>query len=82
MMQPRPQMGDLCYCLALVMVSDDVTFLAAFARLSLKRHALRWSTRILILTHLPVNKLENLHGLLSERNAMLLHVRGDVKGIR
>lgn len=71
----HPQMSELWHCLALVVVSDDQSFLAAFANLSLKRHALRWSTRILVLTHLPLRKLSGLHGLLSNRNAMLLLLR-------
>ena len=59
-----------------VVVSDDQAFLAAFAHLSLRRHALRWSTRILLLTRLPLSHLGDLHGLLSTRNAMLLLVQG------
>ena len=70
-----PKMGELWHCLMVVVVSDDPTFLAAFAHLSLKRHALRWSTRILVLTRLPLSQLSGLHGLLSSRNAMLLRVQ-------
>ena len=57
-----------------VVVSDDQAFLAAFAHLSLRRHALKWSTRILVITQLPLSLLTGLHGLLSYRNAMLLLV--------
>ncbi|XP_045124004.1 uncharacterized protein LOC123511960 [Portunus trituberculatus] len=70
------------HCLVVVVVSDDPAFLAAFAHLSLKRHALRWSTRILILTRLPLSRLGGLHDLLSNRNAMLLLIRDDEKEIR
>ncbi|KAK8384833.1 hypothetical protein O3P69_014414 [Scylla paramamosain] len=66
------QMGEVRHCLVVVVVSDDPAFLAAFAHLSLTRHALRWSTRILVLTRLPLSHLDGLHGLLSTRNAMLL----------
>ncbi|KAK8384953.1 hypothetical protein O3P69_014487 [Scylla paramamosain] len=62
-------------CLVVVVVSDDPAFLAAFAHLSLRRHALRWSTRILVLTRLPLSHLGGLHGLLSNRNAMLLRIQ-------
>ena len=75
-------MGELWHCLVVVVVSDDPTFLAAFAHLSLKRHALKWSTRILVLTHLPLSQLGGLHDLLSSRNAMLLHAEEDKETIR
>ncbi|KAK8384703.1 hypothetical protein O3P69_014345 [Scylla paramamosain] len=68
-------MGETWHCLVVVVVSDDPAFLAAFAHLSLRRQALRWSTRILVLTRLPLSHLGGLHGLLSNRNAMLLHVQ-------
>ncbi|KAK8384657.1 hypothetical protein O3P69_014319 [Scylla paramamosain] len=35
----------------------------------------RWSTRILVLTRLPLSHLGGLHGLLSNRNAMLLRIQ-------
>ncbi|MPC29056.1 hypothetical protein E2C01_022273 [Portunus trituberculatus] len=70
------QLGAAWHCLVVVVVSDDPAFLAAFAHLSLRRHALRWSTRILVLTRLPLSHLGGLHGLLSNRNAMLLRVQG------
>ncbi|XP_063884886.1 probable glutamate receptor [Scylla paramamosain] len=73
------QMGDALHCLMLVVVSDDPAFLAAFAHLSLRRHALRWSTRILVLTRLPFSHLDGLHGLLSNKNAMLLRVQGETE---
>ncbi|XP_045124017.1 uncharacterized protein LOC123511973 [Portunus trituberculatus] len=66
--------GRAWHCLVVVVVSDDPAFLAAFAHLSLRRHALRWSTRILVLTRLPLSHLGGLHGFLSTRNAMLLLV--------
>ena len=75
-------MGELWHCLVLVVVSDDSTLLAAFAHLSLKRHALRWSTRILVLTRLPLNQIDGLHDLLSSKNAMLLHAKEENKSFR
>ncbi|XP_063884793.1 uncharacterized protein LOC135113484 [Scylla paramamosain] len=72
------KMGEAWHCLVVVVVSDDPAFLAAFAHLSLRRHALRWSTRILVLTHLPLSHLGGLHGLLSNRNAMLLLINVDM----
>ncbi|XP_063885567.1 uncharacterized protein LOC135113876 [Scylla paramamosain] len=69
------QLAEAWHCLVVVVVSDDSAFLAAFAHLSLRRHALRWSTRILVFTRLPLSHLGGLHGLLSTRNAMLLRVQ-------
>ncbi|XP_045124137.1 uncharacterized protein LOC123512046 [Portunus trituberculatus] len=69
------QLGAAWHCLVVVVVSDDPAFLATFAHLSLRRHALRWSTRILVLTRLPLSHLGGLHDLLSNRNAMLLQVQ-------
>ncbi|KAK8385010.1 hypothetical protein O3P69_014522 [Scylla paramamosain] len=69
-------LGGAWQCLVVVVVSDDPAFLAAFAHLSLRRHALRWSTRILFLTRLSLSHLGGLHGLLSTRNAMLLLITG------
>ncbi|XP_063884895.1 glutamate receptor ionotropic, delta-1-like isoform X5 [Scylla paramamosain] len=78
--QRYSQMGEAWHCLLVVVVSDDPAFLAAFGHLSLRRHALRWSTRVLVLTRLPLTHLGGLHGLLSNRNAMLLLVhRGQKK---
>ncbi|XP_045124010.1 probable glutamate receptor, partial [Portunus trituberculatus] len=69
------QVGGAWHCLVVVVVSDDPAFLAAFAHLSHRRHALRWSTRILVLTRLPLSHLGGLHFLLSNRNAMLLRIQ-------
>ena len=68
-------MGGAGHCLVVVVVSDDPAFLTAFAHLSLRRHALRWSTRILVLTRLPLSHLSGLDELFSNRNAMLLHLQ-------
>ncbi|XP_063885592.1 uncharacterized protein LOC135113894 [Scylla paramamosain] len=73
------QLGGAWHCLLVVVVSDDAAFFTAFAHLSLRHHALRWSTRILVLTRLPLSHLGGLHGLLSTRNAMLLLAHQDQK---
>ena len=75
-------MGETWHCLLVVMVSDDPAFLAVFGDLSLRRYALRWSTRILVLTRLPFSQLGGLHSLLSTRNAMLLHVQENRETVR
>lgn len=76
------QMDELWGCLALVLVSDSPIFLAAFALLSQKRHALRWSTKLLVLTRLFNSELGGLHSLLSNRNAMLLQVQESERASR
>ncbi|XP_045123997.1 uncharacterized protein LOC123511954 [Portunus trituberculatus] len=75
------QLGGMWHCLVVVVVSDDPAFLSAFAHLSLRRHALRWSTRILVFTRLSLSHLGGLHALLSNRNAMLLLAHRDKKAI-
>ena len=75
-------MGEVCHCLMVVVVSDDPAFLAAFAHMSLKRHAVRWSTKILVLTRLSLSHLGGLHDLLSNRNAMLLRMEEEREKLR
>ncbi|MPC64715.1 hypothetical protein E2C01_058835 [Portunus trituberculatus] len=79
---PFLKLGGMWHCLVVVVVSDDPAFLSAFAHLSLRRHALRWSTRILVFTRLSLSHLGGLHALLSNRNAMLLLAHRDKKAIR
>lgn len=75
-------MGELSHCLGLVVASDDQTFLTDFGHLLLRSHALRWSTRLLILTRLRLSEVDGLHGLLSSRNAMLMRSREGERDMR
>ncbi|XP_071535587.1 uncharacterized protein [Panulirus ornatus] len=68
------KLRQVSWCVTVLVVSDDPAFLAAFAEWSLKGRLLVWSTRLLVITHLPVPDLKALHGLLSSRNAMILTV--------
>ncbi|XP_071524499.1 probable glutamate receptor [Panulirus ornatus] len=69
------RLRQLSWCVTVVVVSDDPAFLAAFAEWSLKGRLLVWSTRLLVVTRLPLPELQDLHGVLSSRNAMLLLVQ-------
>ncbi|KAK3892962.1 hypothetical protein Pcinc_003141 [Petrolisthes cinctipes] len=67
----------MSWCVTVVVVSDDLTFLTTFAEWSLKSRLLVWSTRLLVITRLP---REDLVLILSSRwtfsmtNAMMLNV--------
>nr|XP_045620069.1 probable glutamate receptor [Procambarus clarkii] len=65
---------QVSWCVTVVVVSDDLAFLTAFAQLSLKGRLLVWSTRLLVVTRLPLHHLQVLHTLLSSRNAILVHL--------
>ncbi|XP_069188814.1 probable glutamate receptor [Procambarus clarkii] len=65
---------QVSWCVTVVVVSDDLAFLAAFAQWSLKGRLLVWSTRLLVVTRLPLPELQDLHRLLSSRNAMVVLV--------
>ncbi|XP_069191009.1 ionotropic receptor 93a-like [Procambarus clarkii] len=56
----RVRLGS--WCVWVVVVSLDTTFLAAFAERSLKGRLLAWDTKLLVVTRLP---LTQLHALLS-----------------
>ena len=66
------QVRQASRCVTLVVVSDDPAFLASFAHWSLKGGLLVWSTKLVVLTRLPLQRLHHLHHLLSSRNAILL----------
>ncbi|XP_071545438.1 uncharacterized protein [Panulirus ornatus] len=74
MVSQAREMRQLSWCVTVVVVSDDPVFLATFAQWSLKGRLLVWSTRLLVLTRLPLQQLQDLHEVLSMTNAMLLIV--------
>ncbi|XP_069169876.1 uncharacterized protein [Procambarus clarkii] len=73
---------QVSWCVTVVVVSDDLAFLTAFAQLSLKGRLLVWSTRLLVVTRLPLHHLLVLRELLSVTNSMLLVVENDSKSQR
>ncbi|XP_069168866.1 probable glutamate receptor [Procambarus clarkii] len=63
---------QVSWCVTVVVASDDLAFLSTFALWSLKGRLLVWSTRLLVVTRLPLHHLQVLHGLLSSTNSILL----------
>ncbi|XP_045604507.2 probable glutamate receptor, partial [Procambarus clarkii] len=76
------QVWQVSRCATLVVVSDDLVFLSTFAQWSLKGRLLVWSTRLLVVTRLPLHHLQVLHGLLSITNSMLLIFQETQVGVR
>nr|XP_053632778.1 glutamate receptor ionotropic, delta-2-like [Cherax quadricarinatus] len=70
------------WCVTVVVISDDTVFLAAFAERSLKGHLLQWSTRLLVVTHLPLQQLQQLHTTFSMTNSMLLIIQNTENEVR
>ncbi|KAK3891098.1 hypothetical protein Pcinc_005001 [Petrolisthes cinctipes] len=58
--------------MTVMLVSDDANFLSTFSELALSGRLLMWSTRILILTRLPLHRLDHLRNTLAITNSMLL----------
>nr|XP_045600082.1 probable glutamate receptor [Procambarus clarkii] len=73
---------QVSWCVTVVVVSDDLTFLATFAQWSLKGRLLVWSTRLLVVTRLPLHHLHHLHTLLSNTNSMLIIYEESLQSIR
>ncbi|XP_071526992.1 probable glutamate receptor [Panulirus ornatus] len=76
------RLRQLSWCVTVVVVSDDPAFLAAFAHWSLKGRLLVWSTRLLVLTRLPLQQLQNLKRTFSMTNSMLLIMEDSAESIR
>ncbi|XP_042242544.1 probable glutamate receptor [Homarus americanus] len=76
------KLRQVSWCVTVVVVSDDPAFLAAFAEWSLKGRLLVWSTRLLVVTRLPLPELHHLHKLLSMTNSMLLVVDDTLEDTR
>ncbi|XP_069169893.1 glutamate receptor-like [Procambarus clarkii] len=66
---------QVSWCVTVVVVSDDLAFLAAFAQWSLKGRLLVSSTRLLVLTDDSLLNHPTLSGIYSKMNAMLLVVK-------
>ncbi|XP_069190898.1 uncharacterized protein [Procambarus clarkii] len=76
------QLRQVSWCVTVVVVSDDLTFLATFAQWSLKGRLLVWSTRLLVVTRLPHHHLHHLRTLLSNTNSMLIIYEESLDSIR
>nr|XP_045610236.1 probable glutamate receptor [Procambarus clarkii] len=73
---------QVSWCVTVVVVSDDLAFLTAFAQWSFKGRLLVCSTRLLVVTRLPLHHLQVLHGLLSMTNSMLLIIHDSLDSFR
>ncbi|XP_053632781.2 probable glutamate receptor [Cherax quadricarinatus] len=56
----------------IVVITDNTDFLHSFFELSLKHRVLVWSTRLLVVTRLPLQQLQLHYSAFSKMNAMLL----------
>ncbi|XP_053626541.1 probable glutamate receptor [Cherax quadricarinatus] len=65
-----------------VVVTDDLTFLAAFLKCSLKGRVLVWSTRLLIITRTRLVDVQDLQAELSKLNSMMLIISDYTTNIR
>ncbi|XP_042213239.1 uncharacterized protein LOC121860196 [Homarus americanus] len=66
------QLRELSSHTVIVVISNDPAFLAAFNEWFLKTRLLVWSTRLLVVTRLPLPKLLHLQRTFSKMNAMLV----------
>ncbi|XP_069160497.1 uncharacterized protein [Procambarus clarkii] len=76
---------QVSWCVTVVVVSDDLAFLAAFAQWSLKDRLLVWSTRLLVVTSLPTPTMRELlfsYWTFSMMNAMMINVEGKILPLR
>lgn len=62
----------MSWCVVVVVVSDDPSFLAAWVELALDSGLLEWPTRLVALTGLPTSRLGNTHFSFSYANAVLV----------
>ncbi|KAK4309438.1 hypothetical protein Pmani_018935 [Petrolisthes manimaculis] len=66
------QVQQVSRSVIVVLVSSDPVFLSTFAEISLKGRLLVWSTRLLVLTRLPLHKLNQIRNTLAITNSMLI----------
>ncbi|XP_063869652.1 probable glutamate receptor [Scylla paramamosain] len=65
------------WCVVVVVVSDDPSFLAAWTELARSGGLLAWPTQLVALTGLPKDRLRHLHSSFSHVNAVLIVSDGD-----
>nr|XP_053641769.1 glutamate receptor ionotropic, kainate 2-like [Cherax quadricarinatus] len=70
---------QMSWCMKILVVSDDIDFLSAFAECSLEGRLLVWSNRLLAVTRLSLQQLQQLHEIFSQTNSILLLVN-DIAG--
>ncbi|XP_071526983.1 LOW QUALITY PROTEIN: probable glutamate receptor [Panulirus ornatus] len=63
---------QLSWCVTVVVVSDDPAFLTTFTQRSRTIGLLVWSTRLLVVTHLSMLEMQDLHVTFSMTNTLLI----------
>ncbi|XP_069941782.1 uncharacterized protein [Cherax quadricarinatus] len=79
------QVRQESWCVSVIVLSDDTVFLTSFAEVSLKSRVLVWSTRLLVLTRLPLQQLQQLLGnywTFSMMNTMVLILNESLNHLR
>ncbi|XP_069951441.1 probable glutamate receptor isoform X2 [Cherax quadricarinatus] len=74
MVDQARRLRQVSRCLRMMVVSDDAAFLVAFAECSLEGRLLVWSNRLLAVTRLSLQQLQQLHETFSQTNSILLLV--------
>lgn len=67
-----PQVKRVSWCVVVVVVSDDPSFLTAWTELARSGGLLAWPTQLVALTGLPKDRLRHLHSSFSHVNAVLI----------
>ncbi|XP_069939957.1 probable glutamate receptor [Cherax quadricarinatus] len=76
------QLRQVSWCVTVVVVSDDSAFLADVTKWGVKGSLLAWSTKLLIVTRLPLPQLHQIYSTFSMTNSMLLIVEDILKMLR
>ncbi|XP_069982150.1 ionotropic receptor 21a-like [Penaeus vannamei] len=73
----------LSWCVNVVVLSEDFTFLTTFAESSLQGRLLEWATRLMVVTRLPLQELHQLlknYWTFSMMNTIVIHAGGAPRG--
>lgn len=77
------QLRKLSWCVNVVILSEDFTFLTTFAESSLQGRLLEWATRLMVVTRLPLQELHQLlknYWTFSMMNTIVIHAGGAPRG--
>lgn len=80
---PLSQLRKLSWCVNVVVLSEDFTFLTTFAESSLQGRLLEWATRLMVVTRLPLQELHQLlknYWTFSMMNTIVIHAGGAPRG--
>lgn len=60
------------WCVTITVVSENPRFLSNWTNTALQGGLLVWPTNLLVITHLPVSKMDSSHAAFSQANALTL----------